>query len=154
MYLWKGDISLLKVDAIVNAANSALLGCFFPLHECIDNVIHSNAGIQLRLECKKIIDGQKAPEKTGLAKITSAYNLPSKYVIHTVGPIINGPLTEDDCRLLSSCYLSCLKLADLHKLKSIAFCCISTGVYNFPNDIAANIAVDTVTEYYMKQILE
>lgn len=147
LYLWKGDITKLDVDVIVNAANSALLGCFVPLHDCIDNVIHSNAGIQLRLECQKIMEKQKSPEKPGLAKITNAYNLPSKYVIHTVGPIINGPLSEDDRMLLSSCYRSCLELADDKKLNSIAFCCISTGVYNFPNEIAARIAVDTVVNY-------
>ena len=144
--LWKGDITTLKVDAIVNAANSRLLGCFIPLHNCIDNIIHTKAGIQLRLECKEIMDKQDCEEKVGLAKITKAYNLPSKYVIHTVGPAIpqNAKVTKKDFKLLANCYKSCLELADLYNLKSIAFCCISTGVFNFPQNQAAKIAVETV----------
>lgn len=144
--LWKGDITTLKVDAIVNAANSRLLGCFIPLHNCIDNIIHTKAGIQLRLECKEIMDKQGCEEKVGLAKITKAYNLPSKYVIHTVGPAIpqDSKVTKKDSKLLASCYKSCLELADSYNLKSIAFCCISTGVFNFPQNQAAKIAVETV----------
>lgn len=150
LYLWQGDITRLKVDAIVNAGNSELLGCFAPCHGCIDNAIHSSAGIQLRLECQKIMEQQGFPEPTGNAKITKAYNLPSKYILHTVGPIIYGELTEKYRSMLASCYLSCLKLAENYGLSSIAFCCISTGEFHFPNDIASQIAVDTVTEYLNK----
>lgn len=145
--LWRGDITHLNADAIVNAANRALLGCFHPCHGCIDNAIHSAAGSQLRDECSKIMVKQGHEEPTGQAKITEAYNLPSKHVIHTVGPIISGLLQERDCELLASCYLSCLALAERNKLKSIAFCCISTGEYRFPADIAAEIAVNTVKKY-------
>lgn len=155
--LCQGDITTLKVDAIVNAANSSLLGCFIPLHNCIDNIIHTKAGIQLRLKCKEIMDKQGCEEKVGLAKITKAYNLPSKYVIHTVGPAIpqNAKVTKKDSKLLSNCYKSCLELADFYNLKSIAFCCISTGVFNFPQDQAAKIAVETVknTENNLKSII-
>lgn len=150
IYLWKGDITKLKVDAIVNAGNSALLGCFVPCHGCIDNAIHSYAGVQLRLECQRIMEKQGTPEPPGKAKITNGYNLPAKYVLHTVGPIVQGRLTEKDCELLVSCYRSCLELADSHQLKSIAFCCISTGEFHFPNEIAGKIAVDTV-ERYLKE---
>ena len=146
--LWQGDITRLKVDAIVNAANSQLLGCFFPLHGCIDNVIHSAAGIQMRLECSEIMKKQGHPEPTGSAKITSGYNLPAKYVIHTVGPIIGiGGVTQKEEFKLSESYSSCLRLADEHKLKSIAFCCISTGEYRFPNQLAAETAVRAVSDY-------
>ena len=148
MYLWTGDITKLKVDAIVNAGNSALLGCFIPCHGCIDNAIHSNAGIQLRLECQKIMERQGKPEPTGKAKITKGYNLPAKYVLHTVGPIVRGQLTEKDRTRLAACYRSCLELADAYELKSIAFCCISTGEFHFPNEIAGQIAVDTVKKYF------
>ena len=147
IYVWKGDITGLKVDAIVNAGNSALLGCFVPCHGCIDNAIHSYAGIQLRLECQNIMERQGTPELTGKAKITKGYNLPAKYVLHTVGPIIREKLKEKDCALLASCYRSCLELANAHQLKSIAFCCISTGEFHFPNDIAGEIAVHTVKKY-------
>lgn len=147
IYLWQGDITTLKCDAIVNAANSELLGCFFPCHGCIDNAIHTYAGVQLRLECAAIMQKQGHRELTGKAKITSAYNLPSKYVLHTVGPIVGDRLTEHDCRLLASCYRSCLELGKQNGLKSIAFCCISTGEFRFPNRKAAEIAVHTVTEY-------
>ena len=139
--LWQGDITRLDADAIVNAANSQLLGCFRPGHNCIDNVIHSAAGLQLREECAEIMSRQGHEEPTGQAKITRGYNLPAKHVLHTVGPIITGPLTDDDRELLASCYRSCLKLAEEKNLKSVAFCCISTGVE------AARIAVDTVREY-------
>ena len=147
LYLWQGDITKLKADAIVNAGNSALLGCFIPCHGCIDNAIHSYAGVQLRLECQHIMEKQGIPEPTGKAKITKGYNLPAKYVLHTVGPIIRGKLTEKDCELLASCYRSCLELADAYRLKSIAFCCISTGEFHFPNDKAGYIAVNTVKDY-------
>jgi O-acetyl-ADP-ribose deacetylase (regulator of RNase III) len=147
--LWKGDITRLKADAIVNAANSQLLGCFVPLHGCIDNAIHSAAGIQMRLECHELIKNQGYPEITGSAKMTKGYNLPAKYVIHTVGPIIEyGKITQKDVYLLSACYQSCLLLADKSDLRSIVFCCISTGEYSFPNQPAAEIAVSTVSEYF------
>lgn len=147
IYLWQGDITTLQCDAIVNAANSALLGCFVPCHGCIDNAIHSAAGVQLRLECSRIMEKQKAEESTGKAKITKAYNLPCRYVLHTVGPIIRGEVTEKDCGLLSDCYRSCLELASEYRLKSVAFCCISTGEFHFPNRQAAEIAVQTVHDY-------
>ena len=147
--LWQGDITTLKVDAIVNAANSKLLGCFIPLHNCIDNIIHSSAGMQLRGECSEIMQKQSHDEEVGKAKITSAYNLPSKYVIHTVGPAIPygaGPCRED-CEKLASCYRSCLELASQNGLESIAFCSISTGVFNFTQRKAAKIAIKTVEDY-------
>lgn len=147
IYLWQGDITRLSTDAIVNAANHALLGCFVPCHGCIDNAIHSAAGIQLRLECSRIMGHQKEPEKTGKAKMTEAYNLPCRYVLHTVGPIIHGTVTKEDCHLLADCYRSCLELAADYQLKSIAFCCISTGEFHFPNKMAAKIAVQTVQRY-------
>ncbi len=147
IYLLQGDITTLKCGAIVNAANSQMLGCFRPCHGCIDNAIHTFAGIQLRNTCNAIMQKQGHNEPTGRAKITPAYNLPCKYVIHTVGPIVQGYLTENDCELLKSCYLSCLKLAEKNGVESIAFCCISTGVFGFPQREAAKIAIDTVTEY-------
>lgn len=150
IYLWKGDITKLKVDGIVNAGNSALLGCFIPCHGCIDNAIHSSAGIQLRLECQQIMQQQGHQEPTGKVKITKGYNLPAKYVLHTVGPIVHGQLTKENKNALKSCYLSCLELAERYHLSSIAFCCISTGEFRFPNEIAANIAVETVTNYLEK----
>ncbi len=146
IYLWQGDITSLNVDAVVNAANSALLGCFIPCHKCIDNAIHSASGLQLRAECNKIMSTQNHAEKTGDAKITEAYNLLCKHVIHTVGPIISRKLTEKDRELLKSCYHSCLDLAIEKNLKSIAFCCISTGEFHFPNDEAAKIAVSAVQD--------
>jgi len=147
--LWQGDITRLKVDAIVNAANSQMLGCFSPLHACIDNAIHSAAGVQLRLECHEQMTRQGHPEPTGKAKITRGYNLPASYVIHTVGPIIqHDEVTIEDENLLASCYLSCLALADEYQLKSIAFCCISTGEFRFPNQRAAEIAIATVSDYF------
>lgn len=147
IYLWQGDITRLQVGAVVNAANNQLLGCFHPLHRCIDNAIHSQAGLQLRLACAEQMQAQGHLEATGKAKITPAYNLPSDYVIHTVGPIIYGDLTEQDCRLLADCYRSCLALAVEHGVKSIAFCCISTGEFRFPNEAAAQIAVATVQTF-------
>lgn len=139
LVLWKGDITRLNADAIVNAANSALLGCFHPCHGCIDNAIHSAAGLQLREECRVLMEEQNHPEETGKAKITRAWNLPARYVIHTVGPIVHGRLTEENCRLLAECYRPCLGLAAEHQLESIAFCCISTGEFHFPNEKAAEL---------------
>lgn len=147
IYLWQGDITTLKCDAIVNAANSEMLGCFYPCHGCIDNAIHTFAGIQLRLKCAELMQKQGKSEPTGKAKITPGYNLPSKYVLHTVGPIICGSLTRRDCELLASCYRSCLDVAEENGLRSVAFCCISTGEFHFPNDKAAEIAVNTVEEF-------
>ena len=147
IYLWQGDITTLKCDAIVNAANSQMLGCFNPCHDCIDNAIHTFAGVQLRHACNEIMQKQGHNEPTGQAKITPAYNLPCKFVLHTVGPIVSGYLTNEDRELLKSCYLSCLKLAEESDCKSLAFCCISTGVFGFPQKEAAEIAVNTVKEY-------
>lgn len=147
IYLWRGDITTLECDAIVNAANSQMLGCFCPCHGCIDNAIHTFSGIQLRNACAEIMEAQGFEEPTGSAKITPAFNLPSRYVLHTVGPIISGRLTQHDCDLLASCYRCCLSLAAENGVKSIAFCCISTGEFHFPNDRAAEIAVDTVKRF-------
>ena len=148
MQIWQGDITRLKVDAIVNAANSQMLGCFHPLHRCIDNAIHSAAGVQLREECNAIMLKQGHPEPTGQAKITKAYNLPCKHVIHTVGPIIpNGIPTDFQKEQLASCYRSIMACADENRLESVAFCCISTGEFRFPNQMAAEIAVKTVKDY-------
>lgn len=145
--LWKGDITTLKVDAIVNSANSTLRGCFVPCHFCIDNIIHSMSGIQLRLACDEIMKEQGYDEPAGRAKITPAFNLPCNYVIHTVGPVITKRLMESHCSQLADCYKSCLELASEKGLKSIAFCCISTGTYHFPKEKAAEIAVETVMEF-------
>ena len=151
LYLWQGDITTLKCDAIVNAANSGMTGCYIPNHRCIDNAIHTFAGVELRLTCEQLMEQQGYPEPTGQAKITPAFNLPCKYVLHTVGPIIDGPVTKEDKELLASCYRSCLGLAAENSLESIAFCCISTGEFHFPNDLAAEIAVRTVKEFLKKQ---
>ena len=145
--LWQGDITTLRCDAIVNAANSALLGCWQPCHSCIDNMIHSLSGVQLRIKCNEIIQEQRHEEETGTAKITPAYNLPCKYVLHTVGPIISGPLRKEDCDLLAGCYQSCLELAAGNNVRSVAFCSISTGVFHFPQQRAAEIAVETVRQF-------
>lgn len=147
IYLWKGDITTLACDAIVNAANSGMTGCYVPNHRCIDNCIHTFAGMELRLECDRIMREQGYEEPTGRAKITPAYNLPCRYVLHTVGPIVSGLLTQTHKRQLADCYRSCLQLADDKGLKSIAFCCISTGEFHFPQKKAAEIAVQTVTEF-------
>ena len=147
IYLWRGDITTLKADAIVNAANSGMTGCWQPCHACIDNCIHTFAGIQLRAVCADIMQKQGHEEPAGQAKITPAFNLPSKYVIHTVGPIVRGELTAADRELLASCYKSCLDIAKENGCTSIAFCCISTGVFRFPADRAAEIAVDTVRKW-------
>lgn len=145
--LWRGDITTLATDAIVNAANSQMLGCFVPGHHCIDNAIHTFAGIQLRLECARMMEGQHYPEPTGVAKVTDAFNLPSRCVIHTVGPIAEEFATETDKALLANCYTACLDAAVKAGCKSIAFCCMSTGVFGFPRDEAAAIAVATVKDW-------
>ena len=151
LYLWQGDITTLKCDAIVNAANSGMTGCYIPNHRCIDNAIHTYAGVELRLACEELMEQQGYPEPTGQAKITPAFNLPCRYVLHTVGPIIDGRVTKKDKELLASCYRSCLKLAAEKGLESVAFCCISTGEFHFPNELAAEIAVRTVKEFLKKQ---
>ena len=150
LYLWQGDITTLAAGAIVNAANSQMLGCFVPCHGCIDNAIHTHAGVQLRLECAGIMRRQGHEEETGRAKITKAYNLPCCFVLHTVGPIIYGSVTKADRELLAGCYRSCLKLAAENDLHSVAFCCISTGEFHFPSELAAEIAVGTVREWQKK----
>ena len=147
LYLWQGDITRLRCGAIVNAANSGMTGCYVPCHACIDNCIHTFAGIQLRLECAELMEQQGHEERTGQAKITKAYNLPCGYVLHTVGPIVEGRVTPEDERLLASCYRSCLELAGQNGVESIAFCCISTGLFHFPNRRAAEIAVETVRKF-------
>ena len=147
LYLWQGDITTLKCDAIVNAANSGMTGCYIPNHRCIDNAIHTFAGVELRLACAELMEQQGYPEPTGQAKITPAFNLPCRYVLHTVGPIISGRVTKEDKELLASCYRACLELAAENKLESVAFCCISTGEFHFPNEEAAQIAVETVKQF-------
>ena len=147
LYLWQGDITTLKCDAIVNAANSGMTGCYAPNHRCIDNAIHTFAGVQLRLACAEIMERQGCPEPTGQAKITPAFNLPCRYILHTVGPIVDESPTERDCAQLESCYRACLTLAAENHLESIAFCCISTGEFHFPNEQAAQIAVQTVKTF-------
>ena len=151
LYLWQGDITTLKCDAIVNAANSGMTGCYIPNHRCIDNAIHTYAGVELRLACAELMELQGYPEPTGQAKITPAFNLPCRYVLHTVGPIISGIVTKEDKELLASCYRSCLELAAENGLESVAFCCISTGEFHFPNELAAEIAIRTVKEFHKKQ---
>ncbi len=156
IYLWQGDITTLEVDAIVNAANSGMTGCYQPLHNCIDNIIGSKSGIRLRLRCSDYMRRQAAvrggnyQEPAGQAMITPGYNLPCKYILHTVGPIVQGRLTEEHERLLASCYTSCLDLAAENGLGSLAFCCISTGVFMFPNQRAAEIAAGTVRNWLDK----
>ena len=142
--LWRGDITTLRCGAIVNAANSQMLGCFVPCHGCIDNAIHTFAGVQLRLACAELMERQGHEEPTGGAKLTPAFNLPCRYVLHTVGPIVTGRLTDRQERQLASCYRSCLALAAEHGIESVAFCCISTGEFRFPPERAAEIAVETV----------
>ena len=147
LYIWRGDITSLKIDAIVNAANSSMLGCFYPLHKCIDNAIHSAAGTRLRLICKEIIERCGGSLATGDAKITPAFNLPCKYVLHTVGPIIKDKVNKNDEELLYLCYKSCLNLALENNIESLAFCCISTGEFRFPNDLASSIALSSVNDF-------
>lgn len=147
MYLWRGDITTLRCGAIVNAANSGMTGCWHPCHSCIDNCIHTFAGVRLRYECDRLMQTQGHEEPTGRAKQTAAYNLPCEHVLHTVGPIVEGRLTETHCAQLADCYNSCLSLAAQHRIRSIAFCCISTGVFGFPQQEAAEIAVQTVRAF-------
>ena len=132
MYLWRGDITRLQVDGIVNAANSRLLGCFVPQHRCIDNAIHRAAGVGLRAECAREVARRPIPEPTGSVMVTGAHRLPSRYVLHTVGPIITGELTGADRQALVSCYRSCLRAAIEQGMHSVALCCISTGEFRFP----------------------
>lgn len=154
--LWQGDITRLEVGAIVNAANSQMLGCFVPCHRCIDNAIHSAAGMQLREECSHIMSrrrmkyGRNYEEPTGTATLTSAYNLPCEYVIHTVGPIVYGRLNDKLCQDLQNCYENVLQCCLEHHIKSVAFCCISTGEFHFPNDKAAEIAWETISAFLEK----
>lgn len=150
IYLWQGDITTLKCDAVVNAANSGMTGCYIPNHRCIDNAIHTFAGMQLRLICENLME-QQGYEPAGGAKITPAFNLPSRYVLHTVGPVISGKVKKYERELLASCYRSCLELAAENKLESVAFCCISTGEFHFPNELAAEIAVQSVKEFFRLQ---
>ena len=151
--VWQGDITRLRAGAIVNAANSQILGCFVPCHKCIDNAIHSAAGIELREACshymkrRRMQYGARYEEPTGRAVLTKGYNLPADYVIHTVGPIVGGSLNQKLKDDLKSCYLNVLKCCVEHKIRSVAFCCISTGEFHFPNDEAAKIAADTVTGF-------
>lgn len=151
IYLWQGDITTLKCDAVVNAANSGMTGCYIPNHRCIDNAIHTFAGMQLRLVCDNLMEQQGYPEPAGGAKITPAFNLPSRYVLHTVGPVISGKVKKYERELLASCYRSCLELAAENRLESVAFCCISTGEFHFPNELAAEIAVQSVKEFFRLQ---
>lgn len=148
LYLWQGDITTLKINAIVNAANSEMLGCLIPNHNCIDNIIHTKAGAQLRLECAKLMAKQGRKEAVGRAKKTSGYNLPADYIIHTVGPVVQGgkvsPMKRD---LLAKCYVSCLELADKNNIRALAFCSISTGIFGYPKEDAAKVAIETVTNY-------
>lgn len=143
--LFKGDITTLNADVIVNAANSAMLGCFHPLHNCIDNAIHTFAGVQVRLDCNDIMKGREA--ENGEVIVTKAYNLPSRFIFHTVGPVVYGRVTKENESDLAKCYRNCLAKADEMKLKSIAFCCISTGVFGYPKEEAALLAVKAVREY-------
>lgn len=147
LYLWQGDITTLAVDAIVNAANSEFLGCFIPNHHCIDNEIQTKAGIQVRRDCYHIRQEQGHKEPVGKAKITSGYNLPASYIIHTVGPIAGGKASPVKAHMLAQCYQSVLSLADQHRLSSVAICCISTGEFGYPQEEAAKIAVETVRAY-------
>lgn len=145
LYLWQGDITTLNIDAVVNAANSSMLGCFIPLHKCIDNAIHSASGTRLRLCLNDIMKGKS--EESGKCIITKAFNLPSKYILHTVGPIIQNIVSKKDEEILYNCYKSCLETAKDNNIKSIAFCCISTGEFKFPNKEASQIAVNAVKDF-------
>lgn len=148
LYIWQGDITTLKIDAIVNAANAEMLGCLIPNHNCIDNIIHTKAGAELRLECAEIMKKQGRKEAVGRAKITSAYNLPADHVIHTVGPVVqNGKVSQMKQDLLAKCYRSCLELADKNNIRALAFCSISTGVFGYPKEAAAKMAVTAVKQY-------
>ncbi len=151
LYLWQGDITTLRCDAIVNAANSGMTGCYVPNHRCIDNAIHTFAGVELRLACAQLMEQQGYPEPTGQAKCTPGFCLPCRYVLHTVGPIVNGAVTDRDRALLRSCYHACLTLAAEKGLESVAFCCISTGEFHFPHAEAAEIAIQTVRTFLNTQ---
>lgn len=144
--LWQGDITSLKIDVIVNAANSEGLGCFMPCHKCIDNCIHSASGVKLRLECNKIMN-EIGILQTGKCFITAGYNLPSKYIIHTVGPIVYESVTEKEKLELKECYINSLNLAKKNNIKEIAFPCISTGIFGFPKQLASEIAIKTIKDY-------
>ena len=146
--IWRGDITTLKIGAIVNAGNASLLGCFIPNHTCIDNAIHTYAGMRLRLACQNLMKGKEVA--TGTAKITPAFQLPSDYVIHTVGPIVSHHLTEKEITELKNCYISCLDIARKNHIRTIAFPCISTGVFHFPKEKASEIAVSTVRDYVIQ----
>ena len=154
--IWQGDITRLQVGAVVNAANSRMLGCFVPCHRCIDNAIHSAAGVELRAECsrqmnqKRIRYGQNYEEPTGQAMLTKGYNLPAEYVIHTVGPIVYYEVTDALREDLRNCYESVLNCCVEHQIRSVAFCCVSTGEFHFPNKEAAEIAVNTVKKFLEK----
>jgi O-acetyl-ADP-ribose deacetylase (regulator of RNase III) len=154
IYLWKGDITTLKCGAIVNAANSGMTGCYQPCHSCIDNAIHTFAGVQLRLECAEQMAKQGHEEPSGHAKLTQSYNLPCDFILHTVGPIVQGTPTWKQCQRLRQCYWRCMELATKNQIPNVAFCCISTGVFGFPQQEAAEIAVETVREYrrYFKEM--
>lgn len=150
LYLWQGDITTLQCDAIVNAANSGMTGCYVPNHHCIDNAIHTYAGVQLRLACDALMQAQGHAEETGRAKLTKAYNLPCRYVLHTVGPIVEGALTDADREALAASYTACLTLAAQKNLESVAFCCISTGVFHFPPEAAVAVAIGTVRQFLQR----
>lgn len=146
--VWQGDITTVAADVIVNAANSALLGCFRPMHDCVDNAIHAAAGPRLRADCHTLMSAQGAPERTGAAKITRGYHLPARYVLHTVGPIVAGPVSTDDRRALADSYRACLDLAaEVDPIRTIAFCGVSTGVFGFPKASAAELALSTVEQW-------
>lgn len=151
LYLWQGDITTLRCDAIVNAANSGMTGCYIPNHRCIDNAIHTYAGVRLRLACADIMNKQGSPEPIGMAKLTPAFDLPCRFVLHTVGPMIGGRVSDCDRENLASCYRSCLELAAENDFESVVFCCISTGEFRFPNELAAEIAVRTVRDFMKNQ---
>lgn len=147
--LWRGDITTLQADAIVNAANAQLLGCFQPFHACIDNAIHWFAGPQLRQDCARLMSLEARAEASGEAKITRAFNLPSRFVLHTVGPIVQGELTAVHRRQLADSYHACLRLAhEMTNIRTIAFCGISTGVFGFPKDAAARIALQVLETWF------
>ncbi|MGW7166442.1 macro domain-containing protein [Streptomyces sp. NPDC054884] len=146
--LWRGDLTVLDADAVVNAANSALLGCFRPLHPCIDNAFHNAAGPRLRDDCHAIMTLQGAPEAAGTAKITRGHHLPARYVLHTVGPVVDGRPQADDARVLASSYRACLDLAaEVETIRTVAFCAVSTGVFGYPRSEAAPVALRTVTDW-------
>ena len=151
--IWQGDITRLAADAIVNAANSQMLGCFVPMHTCIDNCIHTYAGVQLRAECSRQMNqlriryGRDYEQPTAIPMLTDGYNLPAKKIVHIVGPIVEDRLTPALQQDLANCYRNTLDLCAENGLRSVAFCCISTGVFRFPNKRAAEIAVETVSEW-------